>query len=187
MGAGSDVTLGGGTFAPGPPKPMPPRWPTTPQPKQVVGQGQSFGRAPGGIGDNISQSAENNAMAAGAGAGMAALQGMDRAGISRGAGQRSRADMAQATADVGGKMKSEQIQQGIASANNKNQQQYDHMMRMEQLGNQGLLEGLRTQGARERMANSGWAQDVYEALQNGQFGLDSIGLDYSPLVRSLMG
>ena len=166
MGAGSDVTLGGGTFAPGPPKPPPAGWPTKPQAKPQSGQ---FGRAPGGIGDNISQSAENNAMAAGAGAGMAAMQGMDRAGISRGAGQRSRADMAQATADVGGRVKSEQIQQGIASANNKNQQQYDHMMRMEQLGNQGLLEGLRTQGARERMANSGWAQDVYEALANGQF------------------
>jgi len=187
MAIGSDLTLTGGTFAPGPPKPAPPGWPTKPQPAKAAGQSSPYGRAPGGIGDDISQSAENNAMAMGAGAGMASLQSMDRAGVSRGKGQRSRADVAQAGADIGGRMQSQQIQQGIASANAKNQQGYEQSMRMEQLGNQGLLEGLRSQGARERLAGQGWTQDIYEALANGQFSLDQMQLDMSPLLRSLMG
>lgn len=190
MAIGSDLTLGGGTFSPGPPKPPPLSWPTKQQPATATGKaGQSnpYGRAPGGIGDDISQSAENNAMAGSAGVGMASLQGMDRAGVSRGKGQRSRADVAQAGADIGGRMQSQQIQQGIASANAKNQQGYEHSMRMEQLGNQGLLEGLRSQGARERLAGQGWTQDIYEALANGRFSLDQMQLDMSPLLRSLMG
>lgn len=186
MALGADMGLGGGTFSPGPPKPTPPGWPLKQQPKPPSGATTPYSRAPGGIGDDISQTAENNAMASGAGAGMATLQGMDRAGISRGKGQRSRADVAQAMADVGGRMKSQQVQQGIASANARNQQAYEHSMRMEQLGNKGLLEGLRSQGARERLAGQGWAQDIYEALANGQFGLDQMQLDLSPLVRSLL-
>lgn len=188
MAIGSDYTLGGGTFAPGRPSAAPPESPLRPQ-RPVAGAAKTnqYAPAPGGIGDDISQTAENNAMAAGAGAGMAAMQGMDRAGISRGAGQRSRAAVVQAGADIGGRMQSQQIQQGIASANAKNQQNYEHSMRMEQLGNQGLLEGLRSQGARERLAGRGWAQDIYEALANGQFGLDQMQLDYSPFIRSLMG
>jgi hypothetical protein len=139
------------------------------------------------IGDDVVQSVSNNQMAQSAGAGMSALQGMDRAGISRGKGQRSRADTAQAMADVSASGAAARTQMGVSSANAKAQRAYENSMRMEQLGTGNLLEGLRSGRARERLAERGWSQDVYEALANGQFNLDSIQLDLSPFLRSLMG
>lgn len=187
MAIGGDLTLGGGNFDPGGPKPALPGWGTKPQPgKPSAGGPTPYGQAPGQIGDDVVQSVANNQLAQAGGAGMTALQGMDRAGMSRGAGQRSRADAKQAMADVGAASAANNTQMKIASANSKMQRDYDNTMRMEQLGTQGLLEGLRASRAREGIASRGWAQDVYEAIANGQFNLDSLQLDLSPFLRSLM-
>lgn len=182
---GGDMNVRGGTFSPGGPAPAPPRWPMRPQePSQT---GSAFGRAPQAISDEAVQNVTNNQLARSAGAGMSALQGMDRAGVSRGKGQRSRADMAQAMADVGAQGQAARTQMGAASMNAKAQQDWENMRRQEQLGTQGLLEGLRSQRARERMSGMGFAQNIYEALANGQMNLNSIQLDYSPFLSSLMG
>lgn len=187
MAIGGDYTIGGGNFDPGPPKPPLPGWTTKPQASKQAAAGPSpYGQAPGMIGDEVVQGVVNNQLAQSGGAGMTALQGMDRAGMSRGRGQRSRADTIQATADVGAASAANRTQMGVASANAKMQRDYDNTMRMEQLGTQGLLEGLRSARAKEGIASRGWAQDVYEALANGQLNLDSIQLDLSPFLRSLM-
>lgn len=189
MAIGGDLTLTGGTFSPGPPRPAPPGWPTKPQPQQkpAAGGANPYGQAPGMIGDDVVQGVVNNQLAQSAGAGMSSMQGMDRAGMSRGKGQRSRADMAQSVADVSASGAANRTQMGVASANAKTQRAYDNTMRMEQLGTKGLLEGLRANRAREGLTERGWAQDVYEALANGQFNLDGIQLDPSSFLRSLMG
>ena len=186
MAIGGDYTIPRGTFSPGGPEKSPPPWSLKPQSTKGTGGAAPYGQAPGMIGDDIVQSVANNQMAQSAGAGMQALQGMDRAGVSRGKGQRDRAEAAQAMADVASAGAANKTQMGVASANAKAQRDYENTMRMEQLGTKGLLEGLRAARAREGLASRGWSQDIYEALANGQFNLDSIQLDMSPFLRGLM-
>jgi len=127
----------------------------------------------------------NNLLAGSAGAGRSAMQGMDRAGLSRGKGQQLRADMAQAGADVQASAAAAKVDMDAANSNARARQSYETTMRGEQLGNQSLLEGLRMSGVREKFAKQGWQQDLVEAMRRGQFGLDSMQLDPSPFVQAL--
>lgn len=146
----------------------------------------SYGYMPPMISDSKVNDQTNNLYAASAGAGRTAMQGMDRAGVSRGRGQQMRADMAQASADVQAGTAAAQVEAGAADANNRARQAYETTMRGEQLSNAGLLENLRSANVREKYAKQGWQQDLYEAMRRGQFGLDSIYLDRTPLIESLL-
>lgn len=146
----------------------------------------SLGYQPPMINDAKVADQSNNIFAGSAGAGRAAMQSMDRAGISRGKGQQFRADMAQAGADVQAASGAAQLDMDVADANARTRQAYDTTMRGEQLANAGLLENLRAAKVRERTAGQGWQQDLFEAMRRGQFGMDSIQLDTSPLIDSLL-
>lgn len=146
----------------------------------------SYGFMPPMISDSRVNDQTNNLYASAAGAGRAAMQGMDRAGVSRGKGQQRMADMAQATADVQAGAGAAQVEMGAADANNRTRQAYETTMRGERLGNAGLLEGLRAANVRQRNASQGLQQDMVEAMRRGQFGLDSIYLDRTPLIESLL-
>jgi hypothetical protein len=138
------------------------------------------------ISDSAVAGQVNNIFAGAAGSGRAAMQSMDRAGISRGKGQQLRSDMTQAGADVQAATGAAQTEMGAADSNNRARQAYDVAMRSEQIGNSGLLESLRASKAREGVAKQGWQQDLVEAMRRGQLGLDSIQLDTSPLVNWMM-
>jgi membrane-bound ClpP family serine protease len=146
----------------------------------------SYGYMPPMISDSKVNAQTNNLYAASAGAGRSAMQSMDRAGISRGRGQQMRADMAQAGADVQAATGAAKVEMGVQDANQRARQAYETTMRGEQLGNAGLLENLRSANVRERYAKQGWQQDLQEAIRRGQFGLDSIYLDRTPLIESLL-
>jgi hypothetical protein len=145
----------------------------------------SYGYRPPMINDGKVQDVVSNQLASSAGAGQMAMQGMDRAGVSRGRGQQYRADMAQAGADVSARTAAAKTEMGAAAANANTQAAYDNAMRNEQLSNAGMLESLRNMSAMERLARQGWLQDQSEARRRGQFGLDQIQLDYTPLLGGL--
>lgn len=146
----------------------------------------SLGFQPPRINDATVSAAVNNKMAAGVGAGRAALAETDRAGVSRGKGQQRLADMADASADTQARAGAIQTEMEAAAANSAAQREFENTMRAEQLGDRGLLEGLRTATAMERIQKKGWQQDLYEAMRRGQFGLDSIYLDRTPLFEALL-
>ena len=143
-----------------------------------------YGYRPPMIADSAVQDSVNNQMAASAGVKRAAYD--DRAGMSRGRGQERMADMAQATADAKARVGAAQTEMGASAANAAAQNAYDTTMRGEQLSNSGLLENLRSAKAMQGVAKRGWQQDLMEAVRRGQFGLDSIYLDRTPLVDSLL-
>lgn len=145
----------------------------------------SYGYRPPMLNDGRVQDVVSNQLASSAGAGQMAMQGMDRAGVSRGRGQQYRADMAQAGADVRARTAAAQTEMGAAAANANAQAAYENAMRSEQASNAGLLENLRNTEAMERLARQGWRQDLNEARRRGQFGLDQIQLDYTPLLSGL--
>lgn len=147
-------------------------------------QGPQPSRPPA-IADSAVQGAVNNQLASGYGAREMTLADSDRAGLSRGKGQRYAAQMAQDAADVKGAAGAAQTEMGAAAANAAAGQAYDSMMANERLSNANLLEGLRSTSAMERLARRGWQQDLYEAMRRGQFGLDQQQLDYTPLLRPL--
>jgi hypothetical protein len=177
MALGYDSQVRGAPAAPIAKQPGP-----TTQQKGFMG----YGQAPGDIGDRYVNAQTNNQRASSAGQGQVAMQNMDRGGMSRGRGQQSRAETAQALGDVQGNQQAMQTEMGAANANARNQLAYQTAMRGEQLGNEGLLEGLRNRQAMERQANQGWNQDAYEAQRKGQFGLDGIQLDYSGMLNGLL-
>lgn len=160
--------------------------PLRPGPTAPAQKTPGLGYQPPMINDAKVADQANNVLAGAAGAGQAAMQAMDRAGISRGRGHQLRADMAQAGADVQAAAGAAQVEMGAADANARARQAYDVTMRGEQLGNAGLLENLRAAKMRERVAKQGWQQDLYEAMRRGQFGLDSMYLDTTPLVNWMM-
>jgi len=149
-------------------------------------QTPSFGPRPPMVSDSAVASQQNNLLAGAAGAGSAAMQGLDRAGISRGRGQQFRADMAQADADAQATAQSNSLESNVADANARASQAYENTMRSEQVGNAGLLENLRVAANRESIAKQGWQQDMKEAIRRGQFSMDSIYLDKTPLLDSLL-
>lgn len=150
------------------------------------GPAPSLGARPPMISDNAVSAKQNNLLAGAAGVGATAMQGMDRAGISRGKGQAFRADLAQAAADADASAQSEQAAMQASDLNARASQAYDTTMRGEQIANAGLLENLRAAGVREQLAKRGWQQDMNEAVRRGRFSLDSIYLDRTPLVDSLL-
>ena len=157
------------------------------QPKAAKQQAApSFAPPPPMISDSSVQDSVNNQMAAAAGAGRATLAGMDRAGVSRGRGQQRMADMAEASADALARMGAAKTEMGAAAANAAAQQTYQNTMRGEHISNTGLLENLRQATAMERIQQRGWKQDLNEAIRRGQFGLDSIYLDRTPIIDALM-
>jgi hypothetical protein len=145
-----------------------------------------YDSAPPVIADRSVQAAVNNQLAASAGGGRTALQGLDRAGMSRGRGQAFRADMAQAEADATARAGAAQTEMGAAAANAGARNAYDFAMRSEGMGNDGLLEGLRSTAAMSQIGRAERSQNASEAMRRGRFGLDSIQLDYSPLLQALM-
>lgn len=146
----------------------------------------SYGYRPPMVNDGRVQDVVSNQLASSAGAGQMAMQGMDRAGVSRGRGQEYRADMAQAGADVRARTAAAQTEMGASVANANAQAAYENAMRNEQLSNAGLLENLRNTDVMERLARQGWRQDMNAARRRGQFGLDQLQLDYTPLLSGLL-
>lgn len=146
----------------------------------------SYGYRPPMISDSAVQGAVNNQLEAGFGVGAATLRGSDRAGISRGKGQRYMADIAQAGADAQGRAAAAQTEMGASSANAAAESAYRNTMQNERLSNEGLLEGLRHAGSMEGIAKQGWQQNLYEQMRRGRFGLDSQQLDWTPLLQSLL-
>ena len=133
-----------------------------------------YSAAPPMITDRAVQGSVNNTLASSAGSDRAALQEMDRAGISRGRGQQFRADMAQAGADSKARAGAAGAEMEAANSNAAARLAYDSAMQNEQLSNQGLLENLRHSRSMEDVAKQGWRQSLAEAQRKGQYGLDSL-------------
>jgi hypothetical protein len=150
----------------------------------MSGKPPSYGAPAPRINDGAVRDMTNNQYAASGGTGQATLQGMDRAGVSRGRGQQFRADMAQEMADVSARSSAAQTERGAAMADAQSRNAYASAMRGEQLTNMGLLEGLRGNRLNEYGAQRNWQQNIYEAIRNGQFQLDGMTLDYSPFVNA---
>lgn len=131
--------------------------------------------------------AVNNQLASGYGAREGAMRSMDRAGVSRGKGNAYYANIAQEAADAQGQAAAAKTLQGASDATARAQQAKDTMQRGEDLSNQSLLENLRSSQTAERLARQGWGQDMYETMRRGQFGLDQMQLDISPLLLKLFG
>lgn len=159
--------------------------PLTP-PKGPAKQQAGSPFAPFAINDNAVADMQNNQRASGFGAGRATLNEMDRSGVSRGRGQQFAADMAEASAVTAGNLAADKTGQMAELANANAQRGYRSALADEQVMNTGLLEGLRNASAMGRVARRGMAQDMQEAIRRGQFGLDQMQLDYSPLVSSLL-
>lgn len=172
MAIGADMKL------PGPKKP-----PAAPMRREAARPSAGM---PPMIADSAVQDVGNNLLAGAAGSGALALKEMDRAGVSRGKGQQYRADLAQAEADATSRSGAVKAEMGAAAANANASNAYDFMTQGERLADASLLEGLRTSAAMENLANRRREQDLYEARRRGQFGLDSISLDYSPLLQGLL-
>ena len=158
------------------PSPLAPRTKGTPQ----------YAPPPPGISQSAVDDVNNNVMAGVAGAGRMAQQQMAGRGISAGRGQQSRADMAQAMADVQARQQAAQNEMSAAAQNNQMRYAYDTAMRGEQIQNQGLLNSLVNARRGEQLARRGFDQNLEEARRRGQFGLDQIYLDRTPLFQSLL-
>lgn len=137
------------------------------------------------IADSAVQDFTSNTLAGSAGSGALAMKEMDRAGVSRGKGQQYRADLAQAESDAAARSGAVKAEMGAAAANANARNAYDVMVQGERLSDAGLLEGLRASANMERLAEQRRQQELYEARRRGQLGLDSIYLDYSPLLQGL--
>jgi hypothetical protein len=151
-----------------------------PAPQQ--GAAPSYASRPPAIADRAVQDVTNNMLASSYGAGQMARKEGDRAGISRGKASQYYADIAQTAADAKAQGAAAGAEMEAASANAQARMAYDNTMKAERSANDGLLEGLRSNAAQERLARRGWQQDLYEALSRGQLGLDSMNLDWTPLM-----
>ena len=129
---------------------------------------------------------QSNNLYARTGAKELALQGMDKAGISRGKGQQFRAEMAQAQQSSANRADAMRTEAGASQANVSAAQQYEAMRNSEKMSNEGLLQNLRDSERQERMARQSAGMDAYETALRGQFNLDSMQLDYTPLLRQLL-
>lgn len=177
MAIGSDMRLGSAPRLHSPIGPPRAPSPTTAQP-------QKFSRAPQ-INDTAVSNMANNRLAEAAGSAQGAIRELDRAGISRGKGQRYAADIAEAAADADARGEVAQMEQGVAKSNALARQAYDNAQSNERLQMESLLESLRNNQVGERLARRGWGQDLYEGMRRGEFGLDGMQLDYSSLLARL--
>ena len=153
---------------------------------QAMGAPPSYASVPPAISDRSVQDVANNAMASGYGAREMATRGLDRAGLSRGKGHSYYGDVAQANADVQAAGQAASADMQAAAANAQARMAYDNTMRAERRSNDSLLESLRSTQAQERQARRGWQQDLYETLARGKQGLDSMDLDWTPLMSGLL-
>ena len=128
----------------------------------------------------------NNLLAGVAGAGRMARQQMGGRGISAGRGQQARADMAEQMAAVKAQQQAQQNNMDAAAGNRARQFAYDAAMRGEQIQNQGLLDSLNDSKRSEQMSRVNRGQALSEARRRGQFGLDQIYLDKTPVLQSLL-
>lgn len=176
MALGADSRLGGApvsrqTFAPPGSKPAP-------------SQSVRYSGAPQAD-DRATADFENNRMAEAAGSAQGAIREMDRAGISRGKGQQYASSIAEAGAMADATTDVARMNAGVQQQNAMARQSYENMKKNERLNTEGLLENLRSNSRQEQLAKQGWMQDLYEAMRRGQFGLNQMQLDMSPLWKSL--
>lgn len=155
--------------------------PQRPGPQQ---QTPSYGSRPPGISDAAVTSVVNNQLEGGYGVGRATLGQQDRAGVSRGRGQQYYANVAQDAANVQAAAQATNTMSEASSAD-ASAWEHENAMRNEQLSNQGLLEGLRNAQSLANLSRQQQQQQLYEAIRNGQFGLDQQQLDYTPLLNNL--
>lgn len=146
----------------------------------------SYPSGPPAISDSAIQSQANNTLASSAGAGRASMMGMDRAGISRGRGHQSRADMSQAMADVQSQTQAASQTQEALNSNAAARLSYDNLRRNEDQQNAGMLDRVRNAREMTQLARKGLGQNMTEATARGEFGLNSIYLDKSPLLSALL-
>lgn len=144
-----------------------------------------YGPSPPAISDGRVQDVVNNQRAASAGIGTGAMRQMDRAGVSRGRGQQYMADIAQQGADIQARSTAAQTEMGAEVANAGARQAYEQTMNAERTASGGLLEGLRNASAMEGLQRRGWQDASRQARRRGQFQLDSMQPDYSPLLTGL--
>jgi hypothetical protein len=160
--------------------------PPAPGPQKVTTP--SYGYQPPMISDRSVQGAVNNQLEAGAGAKRLAMTQLDATrGVSRGKGIDYASDIAQSDADTQAKGAAAATEMGVARSNAAARLQYENTMRGEQLGNAGLLEGLRNTASMEGMHGRNLRETMRQAMRNGQFGLDQQQLDYSSLLNGLFG
>jgi hypothetical protein len=156
-----------------------------PAPMQQTASTPSYGPRPPMVSDSAVQGSVNNIMAGSDGTARGALLEQDRGGVSRGRGQQYASQIAEAGANMQGRASAAQVEMGAAGANASANNAYDYAMQQEKIGNGGLLENLRNQNALARTQRQGYAQDMYEANRRGQFGMDQIAPNYSPIWDSL--
>lgn len=131
------------------------------------------------------QGAVNNQLASGYGTRESALRGQDRAGISRGKGQQYYANAAQESADTTAAANATKTMMDVAAANNATQFDYDKTMWNESLSRQNILEGLRNSQAMAGLGVAAAQMQAALAAKRGKFSLDSMQLDYTPLLQGL--
>lgn len=136
--------------------------------------------------DNPLADFKNNRMAAAAGSAQGAIREMDRAGMSRGKGQRYASEIAEAGADADARSDVAQAELGFAQQNAMSRQAFDNMKANERLNTEGLLEQLRSNSRQQQLAKQGWMQDLYETMGRGLFAHNQMQLDMSPLWRRLL-
>lgn len=150
-----------------------------------MSQTPRYSQRPPMISDRSVQAVANNQLASGYGARETALGESDRRGISRGKGQQYFANVAQEAADAQGQAAAAKTQMDAAAANNAAQYEWENSMRNEKLANASLLEGLRNTQAMENLGYMANAQQLSQGNRSRQFGLDSMSLDYTPLLQGL--
>ena len=137
------------------------------------------------VSDRSVQRLVNNQLAQ-SGAREGALRGQDRAGISRGKGQQYAAEAAGAIQESENYAAARGTELAAQQANADSRQQYDFMRDQERVANRGLLNDLMMTDAAERLGRRGNNLDLFGTQLQGQFGLDSIRLDRTPLLRALL-
>lgn len=144
-----------------------------------------YGPTPPSISDGRVQDVVNNQRAASAAIGTGTLRAGDRAGVSRGRGQQYMADIAQQGADIQARSAAAQTEMGAAAQDAATRQSYEQTMNAERAASGGLLEGLRNARAMENISRRGWQEASRQSRRRGQFQLDSMQPDYTPLLYGL--
>jgi hypothetical protein len=139
------------------------------------------------VSDSAVADQQNTILATSAGGGRLAMQGLDRAGLSRGRGHQYRADYAQGMGQAMSQLGATQVGMNAAGANAAARQAVDSEMRANDINSRGLLESLRSGAAAQNNARKGFAQDLYEANARGRMGMASLPqLDYSSILQALL-
>lgn len=144
-----------------------------------------YSPSPPSISDGRVQDVVNNRRASSAGIALGAVRSADRAGVSRGRGQQYMGDIAQQGGDNEARNAAAQVEMGAAAQDAATRQAYEQAMNSERAASGGLLEGLRNNQAMENIARRGWQESSRQARRRGQFQLDAMQPDYTPLLYGL--